>query len=539
MIGFFSRLFSSKSVASRDLTDETEAALNTTLTRLSSLVPSAAAEGPAAQAALADALYDAGATALEVGYPGLAATALSQAQNLGCGERYLDYNLALAYSRSGQAKQAHESFKTAFFGSLNDEKGDGYYLRNLHAVEGVTLKQLYEDAGIWAQRYATGLIPYRHEKRPPPGRAKLRAKMRAKLRVGLLSGRFCRHAVGFLTLAGLEKVDPSKLEFFLYANGSPEDDYTQRFKTIAAQWHDITELDDAAAAKLIHDHKLDILIDMAGHSGGSRMGVVMRKPAPVQAKWAGGQHGTTGVSALDYFITDEIETPTHHDPYFHETPVRLPNAYACYTPPPDAPDVASLPTLKNGHLTFGCFNNIAKLSDATIATWVEILNQVPASRLILKHSALSEQITRDRIAAQFSSYGLSPLRLDLRTPTDQQAHLVAYADVDIALDPFPWSGCVTTCESLWMGVPVLTLLGDAFCHRHSASFLTTAGLQDWVAKDKKEYIEKAISFAADKQLLLGLRSCLRQSINLSPLCCSGRFAINLTQVLYQIADGEL
>ena len=530
MIGFFSRLFSSKSVASRDITGDTEAALNTRITKLLSLAPSAATEGQTVQAALANALYKEGATALEVGYPGLAAAALSKAQSLGCREPYLDYNLALSYSRSGQAKQAHESFRKAFLGSVNDEKGDGYYLRNLYALEGVTLQHLYDQAGLWAERYSKWFTPYNHEKR--------HRSDRPKLCVGLLSGRFCRHAVGFLTLAGLEKVDPSKIEFFLYANASPQDDYTDRFKALTAHWHDITEVDDAAAASLIHEHELDILIDMAGHSGGSRMGVILRKPAPLQAKWAGGQHGTTGVAALDCFVTDEVETPKDHDQYFHETPIRLPNAYACYTPPPDAPAVASLPATHNGYLTFGCFNNIAKLTGSTIATWAEILNHFPTSRLILKHSALSEQITRDRVAAQVSSYGISPLRLDLRAPTDHVAHLKAYSVVDIALDPFPWSGCVTTCESLWMGVPVLTLLGEAFCHRHSASFLTTVGLEDWVATDQKQYIDKAIAAGEDVTFLSELRAGLRSRVMESPLCDAQQFGRDFENVLFRMTNAQ-
>ncbi len=538
MIGFISKFFNSKSAASRDVTDDTEAALHTRITKLLSLAPSAVAEGQIATEALTDALYKAGATALEVGYSGLAASALSQAQSLGCQESYLDYNVALAYSRSGQATQAHESFRKAFVSSLNDEKGDGYYLRNLHALESVTLKHLYEQTGLWAQRYAKGLTPYSYEKTHTQERVKLRAKQSAKLRVGLLSGRFCRHAAGFLTLAGLEKVNPSKIEFFLYANASPADDYTERFKMLASQWHDITELDDTAAASLIHSHDLDILIDLAGHSAGSRMGVIMRKPAPVQAKWAGGQHGTTGVVALDYFITDVIETPEDHDPYFYEKPIRLPNAYACYTPPPDAPKVGPLPAIRNGYLTFGSFNNIAKMSDSTFSVWAEILNHLQNSRLVLKHSALSEQITRDRIASRLSAYGISPLRLDLRAPTGHVAHLEAYADIDIALDPFPWSGCITTCESLWMGVPVLTLLGDAFCHRHSASFLTAVGLEDWVVKNQKDYIAKALTFGQNVSFLSEMRADLRSRVMQSSLCDAQQFGNDFENILFSMIDTQ-
>ncbi len=157
---------------------------------------------------------------------------------------------------------------------------------------------------------------------------------------------------------------------------------------------------------------------------------------------------------------------------------------------------------------------------------------------MLKHSALTEQITRDRVASQFSAYGLSPLRLDLRAPTDQVAHLKAYSDVDIALDPFPWSGCVTTCESLWMGVPVLTLLGDAFCHRHSASFLATVGLKDWVATDQKQYIGKAIAAGQDMTFLSKLRADLRSKVMESPLCDAHQFGNDFENALFRMTNAQ-
>lgn len=270
---------------------------------------------------------------------------------------------------------------------------------------------------------------------------------------------------------------------------------------------------------------------MAGHSAGGRMGVIARKPAPIQAKWAGGQHGTTGIQALDYFITDGVETPTDHDAYFFETPARLPNAYVCYTPPPDAPLVRPLPALSNGHITFGCFNNVAKLSGGTIAAWAQILLAVPDSRLVLKHLALAEKETCDRIADQFLALGIASDRLDMRPPTDQVSHLESYGDIDIALDPFPWSGCVTTCESLWMGVPVLALPGLAFCHRHSASFLSAAGLNNWVCPDVEDYIQRAKDFAQDASGLEKLRENLRDDVKRSPLCDAQMFAKDFESLL--------
>jgi protein O-GlcNAc transferase len=263
---------------------------------LKALVPKARAEGADSMRVLEQALYQAGLSQLQDGYPGQAALALSDAVDLGVNEPYLNYNLALAYSRSGQAAAAHASFERALSGSATDLMGDGYYLRNLYALENLSLEDFQREAGRWADRYAAALKPHPHKTKRP---------VKSRLRIGLLSARFCRHAVGFLTLAGLENVDPAKIEFILYANGSPEDDYTKRFKALASAWHDITDLTDAAAAELIYSHKLDILIDMAGHSAGGRMGVIARKPAPVQAKWAGG--GSMAQPVFQYSI---ILSPT-------------------------------------------------------------------------------------------------------------------------------------------------------------------------------------------------------------------------------------
>ena len=497
---------------------------------LRTLVPSALDQGPESKAALSRALYQAGLEQLGTGFPAQAALALSDAAQLGDDTPGLDYNLALAYSRSGQAQLAHRCFESAQTGPVKDREGDGYHLRNAYALESLSLDEYYQMAGRWADRYVTKIKPYHDETQSPEKRA---------LRVGLLSARFCRHAVGYLTLAGLESMNPEKVKFFLFANDSPNDDYTERFKRLAAAWNDTKDLDNEAVATLIRSHQIDILIDMAGHSVGGRMAVMARKPAPILAKWAGGQHGTTGLSAIDYFITDPVETPADHAPHFFETPIRLPNTYACYTPPPDAPLVHTLPWTKNGYITFGCFNNIAKISDGTFSTWAKILSAVPNSRLVLKHFALRESETRDRIAAQLLAFGVPPDRVDFRLPTSHASHLEAYGDIDIALDSFPWSGCVTTCESLWMGVPVLTLPGIAFCHRHSASFLSAVGLNDWIAENRDDYVSKAIAIARNPKTLVPLRLDLRARVAASPLCDAKQFARDFENLLFAMVHDKL
>lgn len=197
-----------------------------------------------------------------------------------------------------------------------------------------------------------------------------------------------------------------------------------------------------------------------------------------------------------------------------------------------------LPWTKNGYITYGCFNNIAKLSDGTLSAWAKILSAVPDSRIVLKHFALGEPETRDRVAAQFLALGVSSSRIDLRAPSNHTSHLESYGDIDIALDSFPWSGCVTTCESLWMGVPVLTLPGLAFCHRHSASFLNAAGLNDWIAGNQEDYVSKAVSFAQNPNALIPLRLELRSRVAASPLCDAQQFAQDFESLLFAMVSDK-
>jgi protein O-GlcNAc transferase len=491
------------------------------------LVPAARAAGEGAVQDLAKNLAEIGMECLESECPARAAQALSAADSLGYAAPYFLYNLALAYGRSGESAASVEAFRKAQTQGPRDAQADGYALRQLHALDHVTLSELRTAAEEWAALYA------------PDCEVRTSSGMHTPLRIGLVSGRFQRHAVGFLTLGVLEALDSARFSLLMFDNGKHEDDYTNRFKAIASAWIRISELDDDAAADAVRAQKIDVLIDLGGHSDGGRMGLFARRPAPVQVKWAGGQHGTTGLKAMDYFISDAVETPTGDDEYFVETVIRMPDSYACYTPPPDAPGVNSLPAATRGVVTFGSFNNIAKIGPRTVAAWARILQALPDSCLVLKHSALSEAETRNRLEADFAAYGIVPSRLALRTPTGHTAHLAAYHDIDIALDPFPWSGCVTTCESLWMGVPVLTLPGIAFCHRHSASFLRCAGLDEWIAADEDDYVEKAIGYANQLESVAALRVSLRDRVRRSPLCDAPRFARRFDDTLISIVQARL
>jgi predicted O-linked N-acetylglucosamine transferase (SPINDLY family) len=243
------------------------------------------------------------------------------------------------------------------------------------------------------------------------------------------------------------------------------------------------------------------------------------------------QNHSTGLPEMDWFLTDRWETPDGFEPMYSERLLRLPDGYVCYSPPPYAQDVMPLPALANGFVTFGCFNNLAKITPLVIATWATILRRVPESRLVLKTHQLGDQPTADRFLAAFAQHGIDAGRIELRGSSGHRAFLGEYGGIDMVLDPFPYSGGLTTCEALWMGVPTLTLPGEIFASRHSASHMSNAGLADWVAGSVDDYVEMAVARAGDLDGLARLRAGLRERVRHSPLCDAPRFGRNLGEVL--------
>src|SRR3989338_7777659 len=229
---------------------------------------------------------------------------------------------------------------------------------------------------------------------------------------------------------------------------------------MAVQWRDIRALNDERAANMIREDAIDILVDMAGHTGGSRLMVFARKPAPIQVTWLG-YPNTTGLPAVDYRLTDSISDPPDERALYTEKLIRLPGAFFCYAPPADAPAVTALPARARGVVTFGSLNTLAKLNDQVIDLWCEVLHANPASRLLVYRNTLKGAV-KGRFAAKFAARGIGGERLQLRSDLPPgQGYLDIYGEIDIALDTFPWSGHTTSCEALWMGVPVITLYGKS------------------------------------------------------------------------------
>ena len=354
-----------------------------------------------------------------------------------------------------------------------------------------------------------------------------------RLRIGLLSPTLKTHPVGWLTVAGFEALDPDAFELVCLGPPESNDPIQRRFLAAAAEWHVVDTETPAPLASRIRDLNIDILIEMSGYGDRGLIAACAHRPAPVQIKWVGMQNHSTGLAEMDWIITDRWETPPDHAPFYAERLLLMPDGYVCYSPPPYAPDVVPLPALTNGQITFGCFNNTAKITPLVIATWSRVLRAVPDSRLVLKAHQFAEPATTDRFLAAFAAHGIAADRLNLRGGSPHRDLLAQYGVIDIVLDPFPYSGGLTTCEALWMGVPTVTVPGQTFASRHSASHMSNAGLPDWVAQDLDAYVARAIAAASDIPALAELRAHMRDRVRASPLCDAPRFGRNLGAALRQ------
>jgi predicted O-linked N-acetylglucosamine transferase (SPINDLY family) len=338
-----------------------------------------------------------------------------------------------------------------------------------------------------------------------------------RLRIGYVSGDFCRHPVGYFILKALSAHDRAAVETWCYSGRPREDDLSAEIRARADHWRSMIGVADADLAAQIRADGIDILVDLSGHTGGNRLPVFGRKPAPVQVAWLG-YFNTTGVGAIDYVLMDDATVPPGAERWFTEQVVRLPEGRFCYAPPDYAPDVAALPAATRGHITFGSFNNMSKVTADVIALWSAVLAAVPDARLLLKWKSLADAAEGARVRQAFGAHGIAPERLELRGPTPHAQMLAEYADVDIGLDPFPFCGGLTSCEALWMGVPIITLPGTRPVSRQTLGFLTQLGLPELAADSPERYVAIAAELAGDRDRLAALRAGLRARMAASSLC---------------------
>ncbi|MBT6088069.1 MAG: tetratricopeptide repeat protein, partial [Rhodospirillaceae bacterium] len=415
-------------------------------------------------------------------------------------------SLALAYRKQARLDDAIKTYQAAFDLNPSNARLHSNLLVALQYQPNTTPQSLFDNHQQWSARHGTTTVPLTvandHD---------------APLRVGYVSGDFRAHPIGCFLTGVLSNHDRRAFTATCFSDTRTIDATTESLRKKSDTWLDTRGMSDDAFCELVRREEIDILIDLSGHFSHSRLTAFARKPAPVQASWAG-YVGTTGLAAMDWLIADQHHTPDGYETYASELIVRLPHNYLCYAPPETAPDIASLPSLENNHFTFGCFNNFAKINDSVLSTWAEILSAVNDSRLILKTADLDQPDLCSYVVETMVKLGIDESRLDLRTASPQIELLATYNEVDIALDPFPYSGGLTTLEALWMGVPVITKTGQTFAGRHSTAHLSAVGLDDWIAESDSSYVRIATEKAIDRAALPNLRSTLRARMAASPLC---------------------
>lgn len=420
-----------------------------------------------------------------------------------------------AYRRAGELDPAN----AAIAGTL---------LFALQHKPGVTREELLREHKRWALLYRpqapTDRLAFPNA--PDPAR---------KPRLGLVSADLHRHAVSFLVLRAFEELAVLGYEIVCYKTDSKrqDDDFSERYKEISVSWRDVSGMDEPTLGRQILEDRIDVLFDLAGHTAGNRLSLFATRAAPIQLGWAG-YVGTVGLDTYDGLIADPVEIPPEHDASYVERPIRLPDCYVCYHPPEKAPEVPPLPSATGGRFTFGCFNRPAKLNEEVGKAWARILEEVPDSRILMVYGGLGEASTRDAIYGVLGRGGVPRERIELVGESEQPKLLEAYGEVDLALDPFPYSAGVTTLEAMWMGVPTVTFVGDTFAGRHSAAHLTAAGLSGFCTDSVDDYVAMAVGWTRRRDELAELRRTLRPRVAASPLCDASRFAGNLSRELMRL-----
>ncbi|MBF0159437.1 MAG: tetratricopeptide repeat protein [Magnetococcales bacterium] len=438
-----------------------------------------------------------------------ASNSYRRALALSPGSHAIHNNLASLLALQGQPAEACHHYRYAMEQDRDNVIYHSNYLFDLNYADTISHDELFQAHVQYGQRFDpipryTSWIGDRQPDRP--------------LRIGYLSGDFCESPVGFLIEPVLMHHDRSQFIPIGYTTGKHHDSTTQRIQASVAQWRDVRGITAEALAQRIREDAIDILVDLAGHTAANRLPAFARKPAPVQLSYAG-YINTTGLKAIDYYVGDAVTLPAGSESWFSESLLRLSCALYCYRPPDYTPAVASAPCLHHGFVTFGSFNKMAKLTPFTIDLWIRILLALPEARLAIKDKSISDPEFCRELRNRFQQQGIDGERLLLWPHNSSlQEHLLDFNRIDIQLDPHPFNGGMTTLQSLWQGVPVVTLLGTRHASRVGASLLTTAGLADLtVADGADDYVAKAVSLASDRSKLAQLRAGLREQIRTTSL----------------------
>jgi predicted O-linked N-acetylglucosamine transferase (SPINDLY family) len=429
-------------------------------------------------------------------------------------------NLGLVFLSKGKCDEAEKYFRHA----MNVQPDNFIAFQNLLFTmiynSGYDAQAIFSEHANFARQFAEPLSsifsPHTNER-----------TLNRRLRIGYVSPNFRKHSVAYFIEPVISRHNRKDFEVFCYSTVPMYDVVTARLQGYADHWRSLVGKTDEEASELIRTDGIDILVDLAGHTS-DRILLFARKPAPVQVNWIG-YPATTGLSTIDYKLVDDYtDPPGMTDQFYTEKLMWLPESFLCYLPERDSPQVGSLPALTAGHITFASFNNFAKVSPEVIEVWTKILKIVPSCRLIMKAISLTDRSTCNHLLDLFAEQGIAPEKIELLSfEASTKEHLGLYNRVDIALDTFPYTGTTTTCEALWMGVPVVTLAGNTHVSRVGTSLLSNIGLPELIATTPDEYVAIAVNLADDLKKLRSLRENLRDTMSHSPLTDAKKFIISL------------
>jgi predicted O-linked N-acetylglucosamine transferase (SPINDLY family) len=437
-------------------------------------------------------------------------------------------NLANAMKNLGELDEAIQCYKQTL--GLHPDFAEAHsnlVLLSLYSPDrdAASIKQ---DMVCWNDRHAAPLArfirPYSNDRSPD-----------RRLRIGYVSPDFCGHIVGLMLYPLFYEHDPAEFEVYCYANLVCDDWLTNRFRRSSRGWHDIRQSSDEEAAELVRSDRIDILVDLAGHTANNRLRIFAQKPAPIQVTF-GGYPGGTGMSTMDYHFTDPYLDPKGlTESHYVEKLVRMDGSFWCYEPQLMQTDgkkeVLPLPAVINGYVTFGCLNNFCKMNDGTLAAWGKVLTAVADSRLLMM---VPPGPQRQRIVDKLAAQGIDPQRIEFVPYQSRQDYLDTYNRIDLVLDTLPYNGHTTTLDAMWMGVPVITRIGSTAVGRAGLSHLHQIGLSELAAENDEQFVAIASRLAADWSVMVDLRATLRQRMLKSPLTDSRRFARNVESAYRQI-----
>lgn len=469
------------------------------------------------------------ATALKaMGRPSSAAIAFLRAGDLARGRAPQLIGLAGVYGDLGDHGAAREISLSAAARDPASMSLGSNALMSLQYDPDVDDHVATEAACDWGRRMVQMVAPAAG----PPRRKPLPGE---RIRVGYVSADLYRHPVGWLGSGAIIAHDKQRVHVTVYANQTASDELTQEVRAAVDAWVPVLGIDDEALTARIVADQIDVLVDLSGHTSGHRLGVFARRPAPVQVSWLG-YFATTGLPTMDYVLLDEHHRTAESEAFFIERIICMPGIRFCYRGPDYAPAPSPLPSATRGYVTFGSFNNSAKVNQQVLTLWARLLRAVPDSKLLLKWRSYADPVLQARTRAHMAAAGVDPARLLFDGATPHAAMLAQYGDIDIALDPFPFSGGLTSCEALWMGVPVVTMPGRRPVSRQTHAILATIGREDLSAASPDTYVATAVNLAQDPRRLADMRQRLRQEMVTSPLCSAQNIARNLEDIFRHLIN---